>query len=283
MLQLVFNVRHSPLDDNAVREGIAHAIDRASIVTSVAQPLDASIWEDNSYFFANVQPQYVDDASSYVTADPATAARLLSQGGLVADANGTWMLHGSPVDLTLVWAQDDPWSAAVEPIIAGQLVTAGFDVTAVSVTSAQLVGSVLPGGFFDLAIAPVEGSAYPSGLATYFTSTPSVTGAGADVDWSGFDDLHVDALLTQAAQQVGSNQAQLAYQQADQALWSAMPSLPLFAEPDLLVSSAWVGGVQGDPGGLGPLYSATSWYRIVASHTKSSARSGSRASEPSSR
>ena len=86
MLQLIFNVRHAPLDDVAVREGIAHAIDRADIVTTIAQPLDSSIWEDNNHIFANSQPQYMDDASGYVTADPATAARLLSQGGLVPDA-----------------------------------------------------------------------------------------------------------------------------------------------------------------------------------------------------
>jgi peptide/nickel transport system substrate-binding protein len=270
MLQLIFNVRRAPLDDVAVREGIAHAIDRADIVTTIAQPLDSSIWEDNNHIFANSQPQYMDDASGYVTADPATAARLLSQGGLVPDANGTWTEHGAPVDLHLVWAQDDPWSAAVEPVLAAQLVTAGFDVTAVPVTRADLMGSVLPGGFFDLVLAPLEASEYPSTSASYFSTASSLTGTAADVDWSGFDDAHIDTLLTQAAQQVGSKQAQLVYQQVDQTLWAAMPSLPLFAEPTLLASSAWVGGVQGDPGGLGPLYSGASWFRIVASHPKGS-------------
>jgi ABC-type transport system substrate-binding protein len=168
-------------------------------------------------------------------------------------------------------------------VLAAQLVTAGFDVTAVPVTSADLVGSVLPGGFFDLVLAPLEASEYPSTSASYFSTASSLTGTMADLDWSGFDDTHIDTLLTQAAQQVGSNQSQLMYQQVDQALWVAMPSLPLFAEPTLLASSAWVGGVQGDPGGLGPLYSAASWFRIVASHPKSSAASPPSAKTASSR
>ena len=272
MLQLVFNVRHAPLDDTAVRQGIAHAIDRAAIATTIAQPLDASVWEDNSHLFANTQPQYVDNGSGYTTADPAAADRSLVQGGLVADPKGTWSEHGAPVTLELVWAQDDPWSAATEPLVAAELVNAGFDVSAVAVTSAQLTGSVLPAGAFDLAIAPVETSAYPTACAGYFTSAASVTGPGANLDWSGFSDVRVDALFTQAAQQLGSNQSQPLYQQLDQNLWAAMPTLPLFAEPTLLVNSAWVSGVQDDPGALGPAFSATSWFRVAAARrTKSSA------------
>jgi peptide/nickel transport system substrate-binding protein len=171
--------------------------------------------------------------------------------------------------LELVWAEDDPWSAATEPVVAAQLVGAGFDVTAVPVTSAQLTGSVLPAGAFDLAIAPIEASAYPTASAGYFTSAVSVTGPGANVDWSGFSDVRIDALFTQAARQLGSNQSGPLYQQLDQELWVAMPTLPLFAEPTLLVNSAWVGGVQDDPGGLGPAFSATSWFRVAAARRKS--------------
>ena len=275
MLQLVFNVHHAPLGDSAVRQGIAHAIDRAGIAATVVQPLDRSVWEDNNHLFANTQPQYVDDASGYVTADPATADRLLTQGGLVADANGTWTQHGAPVTLELVWADDDPWSAATEPLVAAELVGAGFDVTAVPVTSALLTGSVLPAGAFDLAIAPVEASAYPTASAGHFTSAVSVTGPGASEDWSGFSAARLDALMTQAAQQLGSNQATPLYNQLDRELWVAMPTLPLFAEPTLLVNSAWVSGVQDDPGGLGPVFSATSWFRVAAAHRKSSASSAS--------
>jgi len=268
-LQLVFNVRHAPLDDSTVRQGIAHAIDRTGIVTTVAQPLDRLVWEDDNHLFANTQPQYVDDGSGYTTADIATADRLLKQGGLVPDANGTWTRHGAPVTLELVWAEDDPWSAATEPVVAAQLVGAGFDVTAVPVTSAQLTGSVLPAGAFDLAIAPIEASAYPTASAGHFTSAVSVTGPEANVDWSGFSDVRIDALFTQAARQLGSNQSGPLYQQLDQELWAAMPTLPLFAEPTLLVNSAWVGGVQDDPGGLGPAFSATSWFRVAATRRKS--------------
>lgn len=269
MLQLVFNTRRAPLDDVTVRQGIAHAIDRAGIVTTLVQPLNPSIWEDNNHLFANAQPQYVDDGAGYVYADPATADRLLTQAGLVPDAEGTWTMHGSPVTFQLAWADDDPWSEAVEPTLAAQLISAGFDVTAVPVPASQLLGSVLPAGNFDLAIAPIDASAFPSQIAQYFTSSVSVTGQGQDENWSGFSDPRLDGLFTQAAQQLGTNLSGPLYDQADQQLWSDMTSLPLFAEPSLLVSSAWVGGVENASGPLGPLFSANGWFRLIAARSKS--------------
>ena len=156
MLQLEFNVRHAPLNVATVRQGIAHAIDRAGLVQSIGQPEDHSVWEDNHHLFANGESGYVDDAAGYEKADLTTSTRLLQQNGFVTDAHGTWMTHGKPVTLNVVWAADDPWSAAAGPIVVAQLVAAGFDVAATPMPSAQLYGTVLPAGAFDLALVPVD-------------------------------------------------------------------------------------------------------------------------------
>ncbi len=264
MLQLEFNVRHAPLDSVAVRQGVAHAVDRAAIATMAGQPEDHSVWEDNDHLFSNGQAWYADDAQGYQRLDLPAAARLLEQGGLVADARGTWTLRGSPVDLTVVWASDDPWSAASGPLIVGELVDAGFDVTAVPVPAADLVGAVLPAGAFDLALVAVHAGAYPTAVARAFSSAPAVTGVGTVSDWSGFDDPHIDALFTQAAQELAAAHDQSLYQQIDQALWTAMPTLPLFAEPTVLVWSASLSAVSDDPGGLGPMWSMRVWARLAA-------------------
>ncbi len=84
MLQLEFNVRHAPLNVATVRQGIAHAIDRAGIVQSVGQPEDHSVWEDNNHLVPNGEPGYADDATGYEKADPVTSAHLLEQSGLRA-------------------------------------------------------------------------------------------------------------------------------------------------------------------------------------------------------
>jgi peptide/nickel transport system substrate-binding protein len=269
MLQIEFNTRRVPLDLAAVREGIGHLVDRAGLVTDFVQPLDPSVWEDNSFLFANTDPQYTDDAGDFVQPDPATATRLLNQAGLSQDANGTWTSHGSPVVLQFVWASDDPWSAMVAPEIAAQLTAAGFDVSSVPVTSTELQGFVLPVGAFDLALAPISASTYPSEMARYFTTAADLTSPGVSTDWSGFADPALDTLLSRASQELGSNVADPIYRQADLELWSEMPTMPLFAEPTLLVTSTSIDAVQDDPGGLGPMYFADSWYRLVAIRTRS--------------
>lgn len=274
MLQLTFNVHRAPLDVAAVRQGIAHAVDRAAIVTSVGQPENHSVWEDNDHLVANTEPGYTDNGAGYEKADPVASARLLAQGGLAADAQGTWSQRGKPVGLDLVWAGDDPWSAAVGPIVAAQLVTAGFDVVATPMPAAQLLGTVLPAGAFDLAVVPVDTSAYPSAMGSVFSTSPAVNGADATQDWSGFDDPRIDALFTQAVQELAPPRAQALYSQIDQDLWAAMPTLPLFAEPTALVWSASLSGVGDDPGGLGPMWNARNWALLAPAPAAGTAGTG---------
>ncbi|HEY7946949.1 MAG TPA: ABC transporter family substrate-binding protein [Acidimicrobiales bacterium] len=264
MLQLEFNVTHAPLNSVAVRQGIAHAIDRVGIVTGVAQPLNPSVWLDNNHLFANSQPTYNDNATGYETVDLAAAHALLTQGGLVADAAGTWTSHGTPVTLDLTWSSDDPWSAAIGPLVASQLVGAGFTVDTVPVSGSQLTTTVLPTGSFELALVPVQASAYPSQLGGVFSPTVTAGSPALAQDWTGFDDPAVDALFTQAQGDLSANQATAMYQQIDQDLWQDMPTFPLLAEPDFMAFSASVLGVQPDPGGLGVLWQMDQWAPLVA-------------------
>ncbi len=270
ILQLVFDTKHAPLDDADVRQGIAHALDRADMVTTLLQPMSPLLWEDNDHLFANTESWYTDDAAGYEQPDPVAATRALEAGGLVADPHGTWTWHGSPLQLTLAWATDDPWSALVGPTIAAQLVAAGFDVVTEPTTSAELLGSVLPSGNFDLALAPLPTGAFPSQLASAFGDTPGEQSPLLS-DWSGFDDPRIDSLFSQASQQLAAAQDRQLYQQIDNALWSAMPTLPLFAEPDIMVWSASLSGVKADAGGLGPLWSASDWSELAPAPTGASA------------
>ena len=268
MLQLAFNTRRVPLDDALVRQGIAHALDRAQLVTDLVQPLDPLAWEDNNHLFANVQAPYADDAAGYTQPDPAVAARDLTLAGLAPSPTGLWSLHGAAVQLSLAWASDDPWSAMVGPAVAAQLVAAGFGVASHPVPAAALEGSVLPGGGFDLALVPVPASAYPSHLASLFGTGKGPAG-GATRNWSGFDDPKIDALFAEASSQLGASQEAQYYQQVDEALWTAMPTLPLFAEPTVAAWSASLTGVKTIPGPLGPLWSAGSWATLVPAAPKS--------------
>ncbi|MDA8269288.1 MAG: ABC transporter substrate-binding protein [Actinomycetota bacterium] len=254
MLQLVFNTAKAPFDQQAVRQAVGHLIDRAQLVRRLVQPLDPEVWVDDSFLYPNSQAGYQDDGSAYLAPHPAEAARLLAGAGIVPDASGTLTRAGAPVPLTLTWAAGDPWSALVGPAIAGQLVAAGFDVISNPVPSASLTGSVLPGGGWDLALVPVPGQAYTSQLVQAYSTAFGSTGADQVHDWSGFESAAVDSVFTQAASDLYAVSAAALYRQADQALWTALPALPLFAEPSLVAWSSDLTGVVADDGGAGVLW-----------------------------
>ena len=111
--------------------------------------------------------------------------------------------------------------------------------------------------------------------ATSSRRRPTVTGGAQSQDWSGFDDPKIDALFSQAVQDLAPPSAQLIYQQIDQALWTAMPTLPLFAEPTMLVWSSSLSGVDDDPGGLGPLWNVRLWALRSGAPARRSTSAGS--------
>jgi len=259
MLQLEFNASRPPLASATARQGIAHMVNRPGLVTEVGQPEDHSVWLDNDHLFANFEPGYSDAAAGYETVDPVTGTRLLEQSGFTLGAHGTWTLHARPATLTLVWAGDDPWSAAAGPIVAAQLVAAGFSVVSEPVPAAQLLGTVLPTGSFDLAVVPVAATPYVSAMGAVFSLSPAITGGAVSQDYGGFDDPRIDTLFTQAVQNLDTPGAMATYRQIDQDLWLEMPTLPLFAEPTVVVWSASLANVSDDPGGLGPLWSMRLW------------------------
>ena len=263
MVQLEFNVTHAPLTSASARQGLAHLVNRPGLVSNVGQPENHSVWLDDDHLFANLQAGYNDDAVGYETVDPVTGTKLLQQSGLTLTPHGVWMTHGKPVTLVLVWAGDDPWSAATGPVIAAQLVAAGFSVVSDPVPSAQLYGSVLPTGSFDLAVVPVAASAYPSTMGDVFSSSPALSGGAVPEDYSGFVDPKIDTLFTQAVQNLDPPAALGVYHQIDEQLWLDMPTLPLFAEPTVVVWSTSLANVGDDPGGLGPLWGMRLWATLA--------------------
>ncbi|MGO9344661.1 MAG: ABC transporter substrate-binding protein [Acidimicrobiales bacterium] len=266
MLQLQFDV-HKPTDESAaVRQGIALELDRQGIVRDLIDPLDPSVQVDDDFLAADSQRSYTRDGLPFDSPDSAEAAVLLTSAGMRRDADGSWISRGSPVVLDLRWASGDPWSELVAPAIEAELVEAGFEVRADPLDNSEIEASQLADMGWDLALVPVEASPYPGQMARVYSTNEAVAGEGVSLNPEGFDAPQVDAVFEQASADLDPGHAATLYQEADRLLWQAMPSIPLFAEPTLLVSSAYVTGVQADAGGPGPLWNAASWRKLGPEH-----------------
>ena len=270
MLQLVFNLKSPKTQVPSGRQGMALEIDRTELVRSLVDPLDPRVEVDDDFLAANAQRSYTSDGGGFDSSNPQAAQTLLLDSGLKLDPAGGWTSDGAPVALNIRWAADDPWSQMVAPAIEAELVEAGFTVHADPVATKALDRSELSGDGWDLALVGVPANPYTAEMGKDYSTSPTVAGTGASTDWSGFDDPQVDTLFQTAAGELAPAKAATIYQQIDALLWQAMPALPLFAEPSLLVSESGLSGVQSDAWGIGPMWNAASWARLGPSRAASS-------------
>ena len=157
MLQLEFNVRRAPLTAVAVRQGIAHAIDRAGIVQSVGQPEDHSVWEDNDHLVPNGEPGYADDASGYEKADPVDV-------GAPARTERPDRRRPRDVDAARQAGEPRPRVGGRRPVVGGGRPDRGRAARGgglrrrrhADVDRRSCTASTLPTGAFDLALVPVD-------------------------------------------------------------------------------------------------------------------------------
>lgn len=257
MLQLAFNTHRAPVDQAAVRQGLAHLVDRQAMVADLVRPLQPDTGVLDSFLAPNVSPAYQAGGQAYDGVDPTTALTLLGQAGITPDAQGVLrQADGAPLHLTLTWAAGDPWSALVAPAVAADLERYGVGVTTDPLPLTSLKGALTPSGTWDMAIVPVAGVPYLSQMAPVYSTGVGTSGDVGTPDWSGFDDPALDTLWTKASQQLAVDVARGQYAQLNTDLWSAMPALPLFAEPTVAAWSADLRGIDPDDGGAGVLWEA---------------------------
>jgi peptide/nickel transport system substrate-binding protein len=184
-----------------------------------------------------------------VTPVPQQAADLIESAGLVKTP-GVPYYHGAfgtPFSLHMVYDAADPWAAAASSVIRSELVAAGLDTSVYPASSATQAGQILASGFADLSVLPVRSTPYLSQTVAWYTNLLGPPGKNGSQNWTNFSNTQFDQLVETASQQLNPNTAATYYAQADTMLWDEMVSLPLYAEPSVLVWSRKVGGVTATP------------------------------------
>jgi peptide/nickel transport system substrate-binding protein len=281
----------SSLDSNLspdLRAAIALSVNRQKLVNSEVSWAFPGIAVANSHVYVQGQPGYTPTPGSSttttipapspsstttthigaggtvnfpVTSVPDQAAAFVSATGLVRGGSDS-MYHsafGVPFTLRLVYDAADPWAASAAPAIRDDLVDAGFTTTLTAESDATETGEALAGGTADLAVMPTDFTPYLSQTMGWYTMLLGPPGRNGSEDWTGYDDPAFDRTVTAASQQLNTNTAASAYQQADTDLWDEMVSLPLYAEPTALVWSRRIGGITPTPRSDSLLWYAQMW------------------------
>ncbi len=196
-----------------------------------------------------------------VTPVPAQADSFIAMSGMVRSPGNPYYhtAFGAPFQLHMVYDSSDPWATAAAPVMQSELLAAGLDTTLLPVDGAAKTGQVLADGYADLAVLPVTFTPYMSQTIAMYTQLLGPPGKNGSQDWTGYSNSQFDALVTKASKQLNPNTALTYYTQADTMLWDDMVSLPLFAEPTVLVWSRTIGGVNALPRSTSLLWYAQLW------------------------
>ena len=157
---VVVNTTHSPLNNKLVRQALAYAIDKTSLVHLVLHDTALVAYGDIPSFLWAYDPNV--PRNSY---DLRRARALLKAAGWV-QVNGT-LQHGSqPMHLVLAFNQADTMNRQVSVLLQAQLAKLGIQLDLKGYPSEMLNASFAAGGIvdtgkFDLALEGITGSADP--------------------------------------------------------------------------------------------------------------------------
>jgi len=285
LLQLEFSATSPATSVIAVRQAIAHAVDRQDIVNAVVgwtnsyiTPAASHLYSQNQGPYPNpvpvpiqvaAQPGYNQPPTSTtptaampfpLTADPTAVVRLLTAAGYTDPLGAGWLdPDGKPFALRMGVDTGDAWALHASTVIAGQLMDQGIGVTTVHYADANATGVALSSDAVDLALIPLVTTPYPTEAIAWYTTLLGPPGVDGSQDWMNYNDPALNALLTKASQQLNPVQASPLYTQADLSLWNSMIALPLFSEPVSVAWSNYDSGIGPNPYGPGLLWFPQTW------------------------
>ena len=300
--QLCFNTTAPTVDTTAFRAGIEHSLYLDEITADSAGLEDSSILPygnqlvlgqatssgpATNVFGSGTTPSGGSaSASAGVGYDVAAAEASFSSAGYVRAQSGALRLAatGQAVKLSLLVPAGVAAVQQAADVIQAELGAVGIDVVLHVVSLDSMLGSLLPLGEYQMALAPFllttfpaselpvySGSVLPSGApppaidngaerATTAGEEPGATEAGVVTrDVFGLNDPTVTSDLTQALTNLNPTDDESLIVAAETRLWLDLPTIPLFQQPVDVVSASDISSVSDSPTWAGVFWDAQDW------------------------
>lgn len=269
--QLEFNVDSPATSDLAVRQAIAHAINRPTLLRDAVGAIEPSIAVSDDHLAVPTQTAYQASsaATEYDSANLIATGRLMASAGYHKSGANYVDAGGSPLHLTLGVESADPLLSRVATEMVGQLQSAGFLVSAVPVNGVAGLVAASEADGYDLVLDDRTASPYLTTTVGWYSEQLGSAGQTGSADWSNFDSPDVDQLFSQAAQDLNPVTGGKVYAQIDDILWDQMVALPLFQAPAFLANGVQVANVQYNPSSDGLLWNLAQWTALVPRRTSS--------------
>jgi peptide/nickel transport system substrate-binding protein len=237
ILYLGFNTQSPPLNNARVREAIAYAIDRESIIRDLLlgrARIASSILPEESWAFTPGQKY------SY---DPAQAKRLLDEAGFRdPDGDGPQMRFSQPLALKI--SSSSGSTRQYSGVIQNSLKEIGVPLSIDPLETNTLTDQLLKGQYQMTIRSWVGGNQDPIFLRDLFLSTEIPTQDRAGRNRSRYNNPELDAVLLKAVNTADRDQARQLYAQAQSILSRELPMFPLWYPAYLVIARKGIGNIQ---------------------------------------
>jgi len=265
-LQLEFNVTSPITAQLAVRQAVAHAVNRTTLLADTFGTLDAGLQLSEDHLAVPIQPAYAAStaASEYDTDNPAAVDHLLGSIGFHRSGTGPYLdANGSPLVVRMAVESGNPWVGQVGSELTTQLETAGISVMTIPVAGSAGLAQLAAAGGYDLALVSRTASPYLTPTVGWYSDNLGALGTNGSSDWSHFDDPDVDQQFAIASQDLNPVTGDAVYDQIDDVLWDQMVALPLFELPALVANGVQLANITYNPTTSGLLWNVPVWTTLV--------------------
>lgn len=265
-LQLEFDTTSPTTSPLAVRQAIAHAIDRSSLLSDTFGAIDPSLQVSEDHLAVPSQQDYQASSASaeYDAPAPAAVDRLLASVGFHRSAAGPYVdAAGSPLVVRMAVESGNPWVTQVGAAVAAQLQAAGISVVTMPVDGPTGLAAANVASGYDLALVTRTASTYLTATIGWYSDDLGPAGTNGSANWSNFEDPDVDQQFAVAAKDLNPVTGASVYGQIDDVLWDRMVALPLFAEPTLVANGVQVANVVANPSPSGLLWNLPLWSTLI--------------------
>lgn len=232
---LGFNVKEAPLDNVKVRQAIAYAIDRQSLIRDLLleqAKIAHSILPEESWAYSAGQ-QYAHN--------PQMAKQLLDEAGFRdPDGDGPQMRFPKPIIFKI--ASGSTATSQYALVIQNNLKQVGIPVEIETLEFNLLLAQMRNGQYQMTTSRWIGGNQDPVFLKDLFTTK-------ANFNRTNYSNTQLDPILQQAVDTVDREKARALYAQAQDIISRDVPMLPLWYPANMVVAQKRVGNIKVDGSG----------------------------------
>jgi peptide/nickel transport system substrate-binding protein len=234
---LTFNTSAPPLNDVRVRQAIAYAVDRESLIRDLLlgqAKLAHSILPEESWAYVPGQKY---------SFDPAMAKKLLDEAGLKdPDGDGPQMRFAKPVVFKVSGSSVAAKSYA--GVIQNYLKNIGIPVSIETAELNTLFDELRRGNFQIFYGQWVGGNQDPIFFKDLYATSEIPTETRASRNRSRYSNKEVDALLNEAVNTFDRDKAKQLYARAQEIVSREVPVLPLWYQANIVIARKNVGNIN---------------------------------------